>query len=133
MNQHVHGTIAKMMAKYWDRQGQTPHMAKIMEAAGVRMENLPTIEKYVEQGRSILCYANCLGRCRHGQNCNFKHVSGSELGDKFATELCRAVGNGVAWWANQPPYQRVPYPDRPGSGQYGPAEDGGRGTKRKLN
>jgi hypothetical protein len=123
---HVHPIIAKMMAKYWAIHGPTAHVGKITQAAGIWLSQLPTIEKYMENGKSTLCVMYCLGRCRHF-NCAFKHVAGSELPEAFAKDLCAALGKGVDWCvANDT--GPTPRPNETPSGQYGPAD---RGTKRK--
>ena len=121
----VCSVIAHMMESYWRLWGPTVHMGKVMQAANCMFENLPSIEKHMVEGKSVLCYKYCLGRCHHF-NCSFKHVKGAELGDRFANDLCRAVGRGVEFVTRegQRPYDTT-------SSHYGPSNSSG--DKHKFN
>ena len=72
-------------------------LAQICDAAKIKINALPWLKQYMEEGRNKLCYNNVLGVCSHGQHCRFVHAPKTAIRDDFAAELCKVIKPGVEW------------------------------------
>ncbi len=72
-------------------------LRNLLRAANISESSLPTMQKYVSNGRNNMCYSYVLGKCQ-GRICGraaVGHVPASEISDEFASSLCTALASGV--------------------------------------
>lgn len=101
----VDDRIRTLMEKYLDKFGGVM-MKKVLEAANKTYEDLPTLPKYMKDGKSDLCYNYILGKCT-GKFCRHPdgHAPKSDLTPEFVTALCQLVEPGIKWvMANEQPH-----------------------------
>ena len=72
-------------------------LAQICNAAKIKINALPWLKQYMEEGRNKLCYNNVLGACSNGQRCRFVHAPETAIRDDFVAELCKVIKPGVEW------------------------------------
>lgn len=114
---HLNSKIKRCMADYHEKFGGTVMLKQICNAAGVAMEDLPWLRKYMDnQNRNQLCYNHVMGVCLHGRRCHFIHAPQNEVDDGFATALCTKLESGVKYLIRNneaPPGSRT---NNPGGG-----------------
>ena len=69
-------------------------LTKILQAGSKELNDLPTLNHCMKNGRSIVCYMNVLGHCGRGAGCTFKHPP-STVSDGFARAVCQVVSLGL--------------------------------------
>ena len=91
--------IKSLMQGYLDRTGGRVFLTNILEAAGKRQSDLPTLPKYIHPtGRTFLCWSSVLGRCTW-RDCRFRKEGGhplpGDITDDFAERVIDVIGKGV--------------------------------------
>ena len=92
----IHPTIKNLMAPYI-AHFRSIQLRNLLRAANISEGALPTMQKYVSNGRNNMCYSYVLGKCQ-GRICGraaVGHVPASEISDEFASSLCTALAPGV--------------------------------------
>ena len=89
----------------------------LLQELGFNEQDLPTIPKYVKDGRNGLCYAYILGKC-HRRVCGKYpegHAPVSKVLDEFAMALKQKLAAGVAQrLATDPPTMTQQFTRNPG-------------------
>ncbi len=75
------------------------HLAKVLDAAGKRQTDLPTMPKFCHaNGRPFLCWKSTLGRCMY-RECKYLweggHPGPNDITDDFANKVCVVIGPGI--------------------------------------
>ena len=87
-----------MMAGYVSAYGLQICLINILNLnkTNRRITDLPTILKYVANGRLLICWAHILGRCTFAE-CQYKrgHVPRSAIMDSFADNIVTKLTPGV--------------------------------------
>ena len=85
-----------MMADYVSAYGLRIPLTDILNKANKQITDLPTIPKYVANGRPFICWANILGCCTYAE-CQYKkgHISRSAITDSFADKVDTKLMPGV--------------------------------------
>ena len=92
---HVASGIRNVMKAYYTKFNGRISVRQICQYANKTLRQLPYINKYMVNGRNMLCYNHVLGSCSHGQSCGFNHVPGRELPADFISKLCTEIKPGV--------------------------------------
>ncbi len=87
------------MQGYLEQTNGCIHLADILDAAGKRQTDLPTLPKYLHPtGRSFLCWSSVLGQCTF-RECRFRKEGGhplpGDITDDFADRVIDVIGKGV--------------------------------------
>jgi hypothetical protein len=93
-----------MMQPYLDRTGGWVHLAEILDVAGKRQTDLPTLQKYVHAtGQPFLCWSSVLGHCTF-RDCRFKkegsHPSPTDIINEFADQVIDVVNKVIVTLCN---------------------------------
>lgn len=116
----IHPTIKALMSPYITHF-KSVQFRLLCKAAGVTEADLPTLPKYVANGRNGMCYSYILGKCQ-GKVCGRAqggHVPVGELSDTFATELCSKLAPGVERrLATEPPSTSTNFASHQGGKRY---------------
>ena len=88
-----------MMVAYLERTNGRVHLAKLLQAAGKKQTDLPTLPQYVHpNGCPSLCWSSVLGRCTFHE-CRFLQQGGHPLAkdimNKFADKTVDTLNKGV--------------------------------------
>ena len=88
-----------MMLAYLERTSGRVHLAKLLQAAGKKQTDLPTLPQYVHpNGRPFLCWSSVLGQCTF-RNCRFLqqggHLPTKDITDKFTDKVVDTLNKGV--------------------------------------
>ena len=101
----IHPKIKALMTAYI-AHFRSVQFRLLCKAADVTENDLPTIPRYVIDGKNGMCYSYLLGKCQ-GKVCRHApsgHVAASEISDAFATALCTKLAPGVEQrLATEPP------------------------------
>jgi hypothetical protein len=94
-----HPKIKTMMGPYLERYNSRIHLAEVLNAAGKRQTNLPTMPKFCHvNGRPFLCWNSTLGRCMYCK-CKFLweggHPGPNNITNNFAEKVCVVIGPGI--------------------------------------
>ncbi len=94
-----HPKLKTMMSAYLERTNGSVHLAKLLQAAGKKQMDLPTLPQFVHpNGRPFLCWSSDLGRCTF-RNCRFLQQGGHPLAkditDEFADKVVDTLNKGV--------------------------------------
>ena len=92
----IHPRIKALMAPYV-AYFRSVQFCLLCKAANVAEEDLPSLPKYVSNGKNGLCYSYILGKCQ-GKVCGraqARHVPAHELSEDFVTALCSRLAPGV--------------------------------------
>jgi hypothetical protein len=92
----IHPLIKNLMTPYISHF-RSIQLRNLLRAANISEGSLPTIPKYLSNGRNNMCYSYVLGKCQ-GRICGRAsggHVPVSEITDEFASSLCNALAPGV--------------------------------------
>jgi hypothetical protein len=84
----IHPMFTQLMARYITHF-RSIQLRSLLRAAGLSEGELPTIPKYMKDGKNTLCYAYVLGKCQ-GKMCGKSpqgHAPASDIPDTFAKEL----------------------------------------------
>lgn len=77
----------------------------VMHGCNKTFADLPKLDKYVKDGKNILCYRKVLGFCNRGKKCYNQggHAAGDKfvIPDGFASQLCTIIHPGVKWALSQ--------------------------------
>jgi hypothetical protein len=107
----VHPTIKSLMEDYI-RHFQSVQLRLLCKAAGITETDLPTEQKYLRNGKNMLCFSYVRGKC-NGKYCGRAaegHVMAGELSTKFVNRLCTLLKPGVeARKATEPVAQASDY------------------------
>jgi hypothetical protein len=111
-----------MMATYLERTNGRVHLSEILQAAGKRQTDLPTLPQYTHpNGRPFLCWSSVLGRCGF-RDCRFLqqggHPAAKDLTDDFADKVVDTLNKGVIALSGQ-----VAAGGSPPKKQKGPSEE----------
>jgi hypothetical protein len=113
----IHPTLKSFMSRYITHF-RSVQWKTLMQASQVSEGDLPTLPKYMKDGRNGLCYAYVLGKCQ-GRICGRYpegHAPATDISDEFAQALCRALATGVEHrLATEPPNSQVHFTRNPGS------------------
>ena len=96
-----HHKIVTMMAPYIAKFGNNVFVGELMDAAGVRVNDLPipvgTRFASKDNTKAYLCWNAVLGKCRFGASCKYKknHPKKNELSDEFAASVVTALQQAV--------------------------------------
>lgn len=116
----IHLTIQRMMAGYVTHF-RSVQLKSLLKTAQLSEADLPTIAKYVVNGKNGLCYAYVLGKCQ-GRMCGKfpkGHAPVADISDAFATELCGKLATAVAHrMATEPPMTQAQYVGSPSHKQF---------------
>ena len=75
-------------------------LKKVLDAAGVTWDKLPSIQKYITpNGKNDLCYNWVMGYCQ-SKHCNRKHAPKEDVPDVFATGMIDLLQTGFDYMAN---------------------------------
>lgn len=101
----IHPALKQLMSKYITHF-RSVQLKTLLRAANLNEANLPTIPKYVVNGKNTLCYAYVLGKCQ-GEICGKApdgHAPVAAVSDEFAWELCGMLSGVVrTCLATEPP------------------------------
>ena len=115
----IHPSIKQMMARYV-KHFRSVQLRSLLRVAKLSEAELPTVPKFMSNGKNTLCYAYVLGKCQ-GKMCGKSphgHASATDITDTVANEICAKLGPAVEQrLATELPMQQ---------GQYG----GGTSNKR---
>ena len=94
-----HQKLKTMMATYLERTNGRVHLSEILQAAGKRQTDLPTLPQYTHpNGRPFLCWSSVLGRCTF-RECRFLqqggHPAAKDITDDFADKVVDTLNKGV--------------------------------------
>lgn len=116
----VHPTIRTLMTPYISHF-RSVQFRQLCKAAGISEGDLPTIARYLSNGRNGMCYSYVLGKCQ-GKICGRAqegHVPASEITDDFANELCSKLAPGVERrLATEPPTTQSSFQASSGGKRY---------------
>lgn len=96
-----HPAIVSMMAPYIAKLGDNVYVGEILDAAGIRLNDLPvpTGTRFASKDGKVtyLCWNSVLGRCKFGSKCKYKknHPAAGELPDAYASAVVSALQQGV--------------------------------------
>ena len=118
---HMHPAIKRMMDPYLQKFNGRVQFLEILDAAGVRLNQLPTIRGQMDGNRSLVCWQGLLGKCPHQSrgNCHFNHIPRYDVPNDFAAEACRLLQPGVDYLVRngRPPPGRDGEQNRQGNGR----------------
>ena len=100
----IHPAIRSMMEGYI-RHFRSVQFRMLCQAAGVSELELPVEEKYVRNGKNLLCYSYVLGKC-NGKYCGRAqdgHAPANTLSPTFVEQLCQKLRPGVEARRNTEP------------------------------
>lgn len=100
----IHPAIRSMMEGYI-RHFRSVQFRMLCRAAGVSELELPVEEKYVRNGKNLLCYSYVLGKC-NGKYCGRAqdgHAPANTLSLTFVEQLCQKLRPGVEARRNTEP------------------------------
>ena len=107
----IHPTIKQMMANYVTHF-RSVQLRSLLRVAKMAESDLPTLSKYMSNGKNNLCYAYVLGKCQ-GKMCGRApqgHAPVGDIPDSFATDLCRRLSSAVEQrLSTEPPTAPGPY------------------------
>ena len=88
-----------MMAAYLEWTNGCVHLVELLQAAGKRQTDLPTLPQYVHHnGKPFLCWSSVLGRCTFC-DCRFLqhggHLLAKDITDEFADKVVDTLNKGV--------------------------------------
>jgi hypothetical protein len=89
------------MAPYIAKLGDNVYVGEILDAAGLRLTDLPipTGTRFASKDgtKAYLCWNSVLGRCKFGGACKYKrnHPNKGDLSDDFAAAVVAALRQGV--------------------------------------
>ena len=94
-----HPKLKAMMSAYLERTNGRVHLAEILNAAGKKQTDLPTLPQYVHpNGRPFLCWSSVLGRCTFCE-CRFLQQGGhplaKDISDDFADKVVDTINKGI--------------------------------------
>jgi hypothetical protein len=94
---HLHPVIKLFMQPFHEAFEGRVMLRRMLDACGLDNKKLPVMKEFVnpDTKRNNLCYNHVLGICPHGKECIFVHVPGSEVGNAFATDLCKDISPGI--------------------------------------
>ncbi len=105
----MHPIISKQTTTFLEKFGQVM-FTKVVKAENTLIAVLPTLPKYIKDGKNSLCYNFVLCQCL-GQHCMFHngHAPAANVTDDFELAVCIAVklgldyimANGVAVGASE--------------------------------
>jgi hypothetical protein len=104
----IHPAIRSMMEGYI-RHFRSVQFRMLCRAAGVSESELPVEEKYVRNGKNLLCYSYVLGKC-NGKYCGRAqdgHAPATSLSPTFVEQLCQKLRPGVEARRNTEPAVRL--------------------------
>lgn len=98
-NDEQHPKWKTMMAAYLEWTNGHVHLAKLLQAAGKKQMDLPTLPQYVHtNGHPFLCWSNVLGQCTFCK-CRFLqqggHPSAKDITEAFADKVVYTLNKGV--------------------------------------
>ena len=87
------------MSTYLKRTSGRVHLDKILQAAGKKQADLPTLPQYIHlNGCPYLCWSSVLGQCKF-HDCRFLQQEGHPLAkdiiDDFADKVVDTLNKGV--------------------------------------
>ena len=91
------------MAPYIEKFGTNVYAGEVLDAAGIRIENLPiplgTRFASKDGTRAYLCWNAVLGQCKFGKGCKFRknHPGKGELPDTYASSIVSTLKDAVAY------------------------------------
>ena len=102
-----HQKLKTMMATYLERTNGRVHLSEILQAAGKRQTDLPTLTQYTHpNGRPFLCWSSVLGRCTF-RECRFLqqggHPAAKDITDNLADKVVDMLNKGVIALCGQAP------------------------------
>ena len=92
----VHPVLQQLMSKYITHF-RSVQLRSLLRAANLTEADLPSLQKYVANGKNGLCYAYVLGKCQ-GKMCGNAQQGHAPVGDiteEFAKALCGRLGSAV--------------------------------------
>lgn len=98
-----HPAIVAMMAPYITKLGDNVYVGEILDAAGIRLNDLPVPvgTRFASKDGKVtyLCWNAVLGRCKFGAKCKYKknHPAAGELPDSYAAAVVGALQQGVTY------------------------------------
>jgi hypothetical protein len=95
----LHPKIKDMMHNYLVCINGCVHLAEILDTAGKRQNDLPTLPKYIHpSGRPFLCWSSILGKCTF-RDCRYRKEEGhplpADITDEFANQCIDAINKGI--------------------------------------
>lgn len=112
----IHPAINQMMATYITHF-RSVQLRSLLRVASLAETDLPTLPKYMVQGKNTLCYSYVLGKCQ-GKMCGrfpHGHAPVADVSDAFASELCSKLASAVEKrMASEPPVTQAQYSGSPG-------------------
>ena len=88
---HVHHTLKTMMRAYYAKFEDMIQLGIICKNVNTDVSKLPYLTKYMDNKYNKLCYVNVIDKCPQGEQCKFIHVSGHQILNAFATNLCTVI------------------------------------------
>jgi hypothetical protein len=88
-----------MMGPYLEQYNGRIHLAEVLNAAGKRQTDLPTLLRFgYANGRPFLCWNSTLGRCMYCE-CKYLREGGhpgpNDIPNNFAKKVCVVIGPGI--------------------------------------
>jgi hypothetical protein len=98
-----HPKIVEMMSPYIEKFGPNVYVGEILDAAGIRVDNLPvpTGTRFASKDgtRAYVCWNAVLGQCKFGKGCKYRknHPGKGDLPDSYVTSVVAALQDAVSY------------------------------------
>jgi hypothetical protein len=91
--------IKALMDPYLEHFNGHIHLNEVLDAAGKRQTDLPTLPRFCyANGRPFLCWNSTLGRCMY-RDCRYLRKGGhpgqNDIPDDFADKVCAVIRPGI--------------------------------------
>jgi hypothetical protein len=91
--------IKALMDPYLEQFNGRIHLNEVLDAAGKRPTDLPTLPQFCyANGRPFLCWNSTLGRCIY-RNCHYLREGGhpghNDIPDDFSEKVCAVISPGI--------------------------------------
>jgi hypothetical protein len=96
----IHPSLKALMAGHL-RENQYIQLGAVLRSAHLTFDNLPTLPKYMLNGRNTLCYNYVLGNCS-SKFCNYRtnggHAPVEDITNDFANRMIQVLENPLGQW-----------------------------------
>ena len=96
----IHPSLKALMAGHL-RDNQYIQLGAVLRSSNLTFDDLPTLPKYMLNGRNTLCYNYVLGNCS-SKFCNYKNSGGhapvEDITNDFANRMIQVMENPLGQW-----------------------------------
>ena len=93
-NNNMHPILASCMKSHLENFG-IPQLSRVLNAASIKLTDLPKLPAYIRDGTNTLCYRHILGGCQTNCPRQDGHAPPAHITDTFAQELCSMLAPGL--------------------------------------